>query len=49
MSNKEIASSLNLSECTVKNHVYRLMKHVEAESRQDAVGLIRSRASWAVD
>lgn len=43
MSNKEIASNLNLSECTVKNHVYRIMKHVEAESRQDAVDLVRSR------
>ena len=43
MSNKEIASSLNLSEYTVKNHVYRIMKQVEAESRQDAVDLVRSR------
>jgi len=43
MSNKQIASSLNLSEFTVKNHVYRIMKQVEAESRQDAVDLVRSR------
>ena len=43
LSNKEIASNLNLSECTVKNHVYRIMKQVEAESRQDAVDLVRSR------
>lgn len=43
MTNKEIASNLNLSECTVKNHVYRIMKHVEAESRQDAVDLVRSK------
>jgi len=43
LSNKEIASNLNLSECTVKNHVYRIMKHVEAQSRHDAVDLIRSR------
>jgi DNA-binding NarL/FixJ family response regulator len=42
MSNKEIASRLHLSECTVKNHVYRIMKQVEAESRQDAVDLVRS-------
>jgi DNA-binding NarL/FixJ family response regulator len=47
MSNKEIASSLNLSEYTVKNHVYRIMKHVEAESRQDAVDLVRSRGYLA--
>lgn len=43
MSNKEIATNLNLSEYTVKNHVYRIMKHVEADSRQDAVDLVRSR------
>ena len=43
LSNKEIATNLNLSECTVKNHVYRIMKHVEAQSRHDAVDLIRSR------
>jgi len=49
MSNKEIASNLNLSECTVKNHVYRIMKHVEAESRQDAVDLIRWRGYLSAD
>jgi len=43
MSNKQIASSLNLSEYTVKNHVYRIMKQVEAETRQDAVDLVRAR------
>jgi DNA-binding NarL/FixJ family response regulator len=42
MSNKEIASALNLSEYTVKNHVYRIMKQVEADSRQEAVDLIRA-------
>jgi two-component system NarL family response regulator len=42
MSNKEIASNLNLSECTVKNHIYRIMKQVEAGSRQEAVDLIRA-------
>jgi two-component system, NarL family, nitrate/nitrite response regulator NarL len=42
MSNKQIAANLNLSECTVKNHVYRIMKHVEAGSRHDAVALVRS-------
>ncbi|HEY6184823.1 MAG TPA: response regulator transcription factor [Terriglobales bacterium] len=41
MSNKEIASNLNLSEFTVKNHIYRIMKQLEAESRQEAVDLIR--------
>src|SRR5256885_4766919 len=33
LSNKEIAANLNLSEFTVKNHIYRVMKHVEAETR----------------
>ncbi len=47
MTNKEIASNLNLSECTVKNHVYRIMKQVEAESRQEAVDLIRSGGYFA--
>jgi DNA-binding NarL/FixJ family response regulator len=42
MSNKEIASTLNLSEYTVKNHIYRIMKQVEADSRQEAVDLIRA-------
>lgn len=42
MTNKEIASNLNLSEFTVKNHVYRIMKQVEAGSRQEAVDRIRA-------
>lgn len=42
MSNKEIASTLNLSEYTVKNHIYRIMKQVEADSRHEAVDLIRA-------
>jgi DNA-binding NarL/FixJ family response regulator len=49
MSNKEIATNLHLSECTVKNHVYRIMKHVEADSRQDAVDLVRSRGYLPTD
>jgi DNA-binding NarL/FixJ family response regulator len=43
MSNKQIAANLNLSECTVKNHVYRIMKHIDAGSRHDAVDVVRSR------
>lgn len=42
MSNKEIASHLNLSEFTVKNHIYRLMKLLDAETRYDAVESIRA-------
>jgi DNA-binding NarL/FixJ family response regulator len=42
MSNKEIASSLNLSEFTVKNHLYRIMKQLDAQTRHHAVDLIRA-------
>jgi DNA-binding NarL/FixJ family response regulator len=41
MSNKEIANNLNLSEFTVKNHIYRVMKQVDAGTRQEACQLIR--------
>ena len=40
--NKEIASHLNLSEYTVKNHVHRIMKQVDAKSRSHAVERILS-------
>jgi len=42
MTNKEIAASLSLSEFTVKNHIHRIMKQVEAESRHEAVDLMRA-------
>jgi DNA-binding NarL/FixJ family response regulator len=45
LSNKEIAANLNLSEFTVKNHIYRVMKQVDAENRHEAVHLIRADAS----
>ena len=35
--NKEIAGSLHLSEFTVKNHVHRIMRQLNAESRHAAV------------
>jgi len=41
LSNKEIAANLNLSEFTVKNHIYRVMKQFDAQSRHEAVALIR--------
>jgi len=44
LSNKEIAANLNLSEFTVKNHIYRVMKQVDAQSRHEAVNLIRGGA-----
>jgi DNA-binding NarL/FixJ family response regulator len=42
LTNKEIASRLNLSEFTVRNHIYRILKQVDAESRSQAVETIRS-------
>jgi DNA-binding NarL/FixJ family response regulator len=42
LTNKEIAAQLNISEYTVKNHVRRIMKQVDAESRSQAVEAIRS-------
>jgi DNA-binding NarL/FixJ family response regulator len=44
LSNKEIAANLNLSEFTVKNHIYRVMKQVDAQNRHEAVHLIRNSA-----
>ena len=40
--NKEIASHLNLSEFTVRNHIHRILKQVEAGSRSEAVETIRA-------
>jgi DNA-binding NarL/FixJ family response regulator len=42
LTNKEIAASLNLSEFTVKNHLRRIMRQVDADSRYDAVDVIRA-------
>ena len=41
MTNKEIAFTLRISEFTVKNHIHRIMSHLNAESRHAAVDLIR--------
>jgi two-component system response regulator DegU len=43
LTNKEIAARLNLSEFTVKNHIHRIMRNVEAASRQDAVDVVRAK------
>ncbi len=43
MTNKEIALSLRLSEFTVKNHIHRVMTHLQAASRHAAVDEIRMR------
>lgn len=48
LSNKEIASNLNLSEFTVKNHIYRIMKQVDAQNRHEAVRFIRT-GPWKED
>ncbi len=42
MTNKQIATTLQLSEFTVKNHMSRIMAHLQAESRHAAVDAIRA-------
>lgn len=42
LTNKEIASQLNLSEFTIKNHIHRIMRQVEAEDRRGAVEAARA-------
>jgi two-component system, NarL family, nitrate/nitrite response regulator NarL len=42
LTNKEIASRLNLSEFTVRNHIHRILKQVDAGSRSEAVETIRA-------
>src|SRR5208283_4003794 len=42
MTNKQIATTLQLSEFTVKNHMSRIMAHLQAESRHAAVVAIRA-------
>jgi predicted transcriptional regulator len=41
LTNKEIASQLNLSEQTVKNHVHRMLRKVGASDRLTAVEICR--------
>jgi DNA-binding NarL/FixJ family response regulator len=42
MTSKEIAASLQLSQFTVKNHIRRVMTHLRAGSRHQAVDVIRT-------
>jgi DNA-binding NarL/FixJ family response regulator len=42
LTNKEIASRLNLSEFTVRNHIHRVLKQLDAGSRSEAVETIRA-------
>jgi DNA-binding NarL/FixJ family response regulator len=41
LTNKEIAEELHLSEYTVKNHMFRILKQLDAESRSEAVETLR--------
>lgn len=49
MTNKEIASSLRLSEFTVKNHIRRIMTHLRADSRHAAVDAMRMSGVIPID
>ncbi len=42
LTNKEIAANLNLPQFTVKNHIHRVMRQVEAANRHVAADIIRS-------
>jgi len=42
LTNKEIASRLNLSAFTVRNHIHRILKQVDVGSRSEAVEAIRA-------
>jgi DNA-binding NarL/FixJ family response regulator len=42
LTNKEIAASLHLSEFTVKNHIRRILRQVDAQTRYQAVDVIRA-------
>jgi DNA-binding NarL/FixJ family response regulator len=43
LTNKEIAAQLNLSEFTVRNHIQRILRQLDAESRHEAVETIRAQ------
>lgn len=42
LTNKEIASHLNLSEQTIKNHIHRLLRRMGANDRSEAVEIARA-------
>ena len=42
LTNKEIASRLNLSAFTVRNHIHRILKQLDAETRSEAVDVVRA-------
>ena len=43
LTNKEIACSLKLSEFTVRNHIHRILRKLQAGSRKEAVNALRLR------
>jgi DNA-binding NarL/FixJ family response regulator len=46
LTNKEIASHLNLSEQTVKNHIHRMLRRVGASDRLQVIDLTRYRGAF---
>jgi two-component system NarL family response regulator len=42
LTNKEIASQLNVSEFTIRNHIHRIMKQLGVESRHEMVEAVRA-------
>jgi two-component system NarL family response regulator len=42
LTNKEIASQMNVSEFTIRNHIHRIMKHLGVESRHEMVKAVRA-------
>lgn len=49
LTNKEIAARLNLSECTIKNHMRRLFKQVDAQNRYEAIENVRASGFTVVN
>lgn len=43
LTNKEIAAQLHLSEFTVRNHIQRILRQLDAESRDAAVEVVRAQ------
>jgi len=48
LTNIEIASQLHVSEFTIKSHMHRIMRRVEAESRHEVVEVVRASGYLAM-
>jgi len=48
LTNKEIASDLNLSEFTVRNHIHRIMRRLKATNRREVIASVQAldRNRW---